>query len=255
MLTLTSFWNPVLTLGFAIAIDVLVVTLSRFHDREISIKSWVLPLALTHSVFPAIGYGIFWSAGVAWPQGKMIIGVLGFLLVAAVVYEIFMESLGKEIRYSLSHFLSHLFGVDKLQVRRWAIVLSVSWDALLCAPALIPLAQSGNWTLGMTILSFCSFGIIVVFVGVVALFGAWLFRRIHFSNTNLLTQLNLGGTFLGLSVLSGFGAMSLWSAFSDKSDLYVSIVSTAFMFTVFFTIKWQELSFHALEEAIENVAD
>jgi hypothetical protein len=255
MLTLTSFWNPVLTLGFAIAIDVFIVTLSRFHDREISIKSWILPLALTHTVFPAISYSIFWSAGEALPQGKMVIGIIGFALVTAVVYEIFMEAIGKEIRYSLSHFLSHLFRASKIKVRRWAIVLSVSWDALLCAPALIPLALSGEWTLGMTILAFCSFGLIVGFVGLISLLGAWLFRRIHFSNTNLLTQLNLGGTFFELSVIQGFGAMLLWSAFSDKSDLYVSIVSTAFMFTVFFIIKWQELSFHALEEAIENVAD
>jgi len=82
-----------------------------------------------------------------------------------------------------------------------------------------------------------------------------MFRRIHFSNTNLLTQLNLGGTFFELSIIGGFGAMSLWTAFSDESDLYISIISTAFILLVLFIIKWQELSLYALQEATENIVD
>ena len=83
------------------------------------------------------------------------------LLVSALVYEILFEALGKEPKYTLSHLFSKLLRVGKMKTRHLAIILSVSWDALLFGPVVIAQVKSGDWTNDMIILAFCLFGIIV----------------------------------------------------------------------------------------------
>lgn len=55
----TSFLIPSILMGFGIAMDVFIATISKFQDKNLSWKTWTLPVTATHVLFPAFGYYLF----------------------------------------------------------------------------------------------------------------------------------------------------------------------------------------------------
>lgn len=255
MFDLQGYFIPVSVFGAGIAVDVAITTISRFKNKKLTFVNWALFLAATHTLFPAFSYSLFWGTATISPKLYSLLGILGFLFISAVVYEIVCEALGTEPRFSLTDKLSHFFGVDRNKTRHFAIVLSVSWDALLCGPALLPMARSNDWSVTMMFFAFLIFGSVVALTGSVFLHLAKRLRERNFSDVVELATFNLAGTFFELSVICGFGLNSLWSAFSSNNNVYWSIGFAAyFMFTVFIAhapTLWQTAS----DEATESIED
>ncbi|KXJ99803.1 MAG: hypothetical protein UZ19_OD1000301 [Parcubacteria bacterium OLB19] len=221
-------------MGFGIAIDVTIATLSKFRDNDLSLKTWTVPITITHVVFPAIGYYFFWGMGVWLPSLQMILGIIGFLLVALFIYEVMCESMGTEPVFGISSFIAKFFGLEEDDSRRFVAILAVSWDALWSGPAKSAQADAGNWTNNEVFLSFFVAGLAVAIIAQVALGIAFLLRKVKFHNPESLARFNFWGKFVELSVIGGFGVLSLWHGLIDGGNLYISIIiASAIMFLVF----------------------
>ena len=210
MYDFANYWIPVLFLGTGLALDGGIATISRFHNEKLSFRNWSLALAFTHSAFPAFSYFLFWGAATTFTFSYLheSLGVIGFLFIAAVVYEILCEALGTDPRFSVSDGLSHLFRVDKSASKHFALVLSVSWDALMSGQVL--LAEAANWTLAMMIAAFLIFGGFIAFGCTATLIVAKKLRDRDFSDVNKLAKFNLIGTLCEISIIGGFGINALW---------------------------------------------
>ena len=90
-LTLVASWllgfdvaSPSILMGVGIAIDVMLATISKFRDDDLSFKNWTLPIMATHIGFPAVGYYGFWGATQAWPWLGPTFGIIGAVFVVLI---------------------------------------------------------------------------------------------------------------------------------------------------------------------------
>lgn len=250
---ISNFWIPCILMGFGIAIDVTIATLSKFRDTELSLKTWTVPITVTHVVFPAIGYYFFWGMGVWLPTLQMILGITGFLLVALFLYEVLCESMGKEPVFGISSFIAKSFGLEEEDSRRFIAILAVSWDALWSGPAKASQADAENWTNNEVFLSFFIAGITVAVIAQIALVSAYWLRKIHFHNPERLASFNFWGKYTELSVIGGFGILSLWHGVFGGGNLYISIAITfAIMLYIFLRFR-EDIMNNEIEEAEEAV--
>ncbi|MCD5381049.1 MAG: hypothetical protein LR008_00555 [Candidatus Pacebacteria bacterium] len=239
MLSFTGFWLPCTIIGVSIAVDVLLATIVQFHNLNLSLKSWVIPITLTHAVFPIVGYFIFWQAG--QDASELIIfslGFIGFVFVSLLIYEIFCEHIDSKPKLSISHLLSHLIeyvcgllgykvDFDSHNAKGLVRVLAVSWDALWIGPAIASNAKVGDWSNLEVLLSFLVFAFIVALVAYATFgFATWL-REIKFHNEVKLARYLCFGIIAELSVIGGFGVLSLASGLHIDINLYESIVWSA----------------------------
>jgi len=196
---------------------------------------------------------LFWTIGKSYPSLQNWLGLLGALLIFLVVYEIVHEEMGKHPTVSISSALSHLLPTSKRSARHFVIVMSVSWDALLCAPALIPLAESGDWNTVQLGGAFLVFGLMAGVTAYTTLKVASQWRTQHFSNISKLVHYKLAGSFFALSVISGFGVMAFGTALGKEFNLLSSLmVSTSFMAFIFL-LNQETLRQQALLEATEAI--
>jgi hypothetical protein len=252
---LSNFWIPCILMGFGIAIDVTIATLSKFRDKELSLRTWTIPITLTHVIFPAIGYYFFWGMGVWIPALQAILGIVGFLLVTLFLYEVLCESMGKEPIFGISEFVAKFFGLEENDSRRFIAILAVSWDALWSGPAKAAQADAGNWTNDEVFLSFFVAGLTVAIIAQLALAGAYWFRKIKFHNQNKLANFNFWGKYTEISVIGGFGILSLWHGLFGGGNLYISIVIAFSLMWFIFSRFYKELMDNELIEAEEAVAE
>ena len=56
-----------------------------------------------------------------------------------------------------------------------------------------------------------------------------------------------------LSVIGGFGILSLWAGWSQAANLYISIGIAAILLAWFFTSHWSEIYTNEYEEAKEMI--
>ena len=245
-------------MGVGIAIDVSIATTARFRDEQLSWKTWTVPISITHITFPAIGYYLFWGAAKVAPAAETILGIAGFLLVLLFLYEVISESSGRTPLFGISSFISEVFkdfSLKKDDSRRFVAILAVSWDALWSGPAKAAQAAAGNWSDLEVFISFFVAGGTVAVIAQLALIAAYLLRKIRFKDVNKMVYFNLGGKLLELSVIGGFGILSLWQGISDDGNLYSSIIIAGTMLTIVFLYNFVDLREHERQSAEEAIGD
>ena len=96
-------------------------------------------------------------------------------------------------------------------------------------------------------------GITVAIIAQIALFAAYQLRKIKFSDPVKLANFNFWGKGIELSVIGGFGLLSLWHGFSGNGNLYVSILVAAVIINFIFLKFREELMENELAESEEAV--
>ena len=236
----THFWVPCVLMGFGIAIDVILATISQFRNKALSAKSWSLPITGTHILFPAIGYYGFWAIHKSYPAAGFALGLTGFILVALLVYEVFCEAADIEPKFALSQWFSKRAGLKPDDARAVIAVLAVSWDALWSGPSIS--AQTANWSTSEVMWSFLVAGLVVFVIAQCSLLVALKLRTMQFHNVTAMGRFIFWGKYAGLSVIGGFGVLSLWSGITHAGNIYVSILIAAFVLSVFFLRYKKEIS-------------
>jgi hypothetical protein len=236
-----TFLIPSILMGIGVAIDVALATLAKFQDDSLSWRNWTFPVTFTHVLFPAFGYFLFWFLDGAFPLAHSALGIIGFLLVFLFLYEVIMESLGKEASFGLSAWISKSIGLSPTDARTFVAILAVSWDALWSGPAKAAQASAGNWNGIEVILSFIIAGVVVATVAETSLALATRLRRKQYKNRAQLALYSIIGKYFELSVIGGFGVLSLWNGFSTDSSLYITILISALLLLIIFSINFKTL--------------
>ena len=248
-----SFLIPSILMGLGVAIDVFIATVVKFKDESLSWKSWTLPVTITHIAFPAIGYFLFYNLATAFPYAQTILGIIGFVLVTLFVYEVVCEASGLTPVFGISKTIGSIFNFGETEAKLFLAVLAVSWDALWSGPAKAAQATAGNWNDYQVVLSFAIAGLVVALMAELALTISKRLRRKEFSNPYTLARSNIIGKYFELSVIGGFGVLSLWQAFNSEATLYQSISIAALILIVVFVLLRKPLKQTQLEEAREAI--
>lgn len=252
-LGVTGFLIPSILMGIGVAIDVFIATLVKYRDRDLSWKTWTIPVVITHVSFPAFGYFMFWSLSASMPVAQAVLGVIGFVLVSLFIYEVICESADITPVFGISSFIGKLFGFKEDDSRLFITVLVVSWDALWSGPAKAAQASAGGWTTSEVILSFVLAGLVVAVIAELALFLAYFLRKQNFKNPISMTRFNILGKYIELSVIGGFGVLSIWNGFSNSANLYHSIIISASILLIVFIMILQPLWKSQIREARQAV--
>ena len=215
-------------MGLGIGFDVVLATLSRL--KHISGKNswlWIQRISFTHVFFPMIGYYFFVGLFRSFPVLRIALGIIAFALVVMFLVDIVKRWMSEE-------------SADQNNVPfAWAVVLSVSWDALFSGPA--KSAQAIGWSSNEVLLSFVISGVVVTSLAIMAVGLAYWIRHII---TNLLsstfhrlTLLHLAMMFLEFVILAYFGILALlrYTFMSEMVSLRVALISLlsgAFLFAI-----------------------
>ncbi len=244
-----SFLIPSMLMGLGVAIDVFIATVVKFKDESLSWKSWTLPVTITHIAFPAIGYFLFYNLASTFPYAQTILGLIGFVLVALFVYEVMCEATGFTPVFGISETIGSIFNFGETEAKLFLAVLAVSWDALWSGPAKAAQATAGNWNDYQVVLSFAIAGLVVALMAELALTISKRLRRKQFNNPYTLARHNIIGKYFELSVIGGFGVLSLWQTFNSEATLYQSVSIAALLLIVIFVLLQKPLKQTQLEEA------
>ncbi len=242
-------------MGVGIAIDVTIATTAKFRDTELSWKTWTVPITLTHVCFPAIGYYLFWGVGQVFPQAELALGIVGFALVALFLYEVICESAGYKPIFGISDFVSKMFGLEEDDSRRFIAILAVSWDALWSGPAKAAQATAGSWSDEEVFISFFVAGLTVAIIAQLALGIAFLLRKVQFRDALNMGRFNLVAKWFELSVIGGFGVLSLQQGLFGNGSLYSSIAIASIVLFVLFVCFLNGLLENEIADAREAVED
>ena len=248
-----SLLLPAAALGTGLAIDVSIATIARYRDTSLSLFNWTLPIAAYHVAFQAIGFLIFWEFLKEYPYLGPVFGTFGFLLVLALVYEILCKIRGVKACLSISWVLTTAFNINETSSRRLIVHIAVSLDALVSGPATSMVAKTMSFTTTDAFVLFVLAGVVVAFITQGALLVSIRLARIQFSSTGILAYWFTIGTFVELSVIGGFGILSLWAGVSQAANLFVSIGVASFLLTCFFIAHWSDIYTHEYEEAKEMI--
>lgn len=251
---IANYLLPCILMGVGIAIDVTIATLARFRDTSLALKTWTVPITGTHVLFPAAGYYWFWGLAEVFPALHLLLGVAGFTLVALFAYEVICESVGANPFWGISDSISRFFGLEKGDSRRFIAILAVSWDALWSGPAKAAQAAAGHWTTNEVFASFFIAGATVAAIAQLALLVAFWLRRVKFADPVAMARFNFWAKLAELSVIGGFGVLSLWQGLLGDADLYWSIAIAFALLAVVFFIFREELMRNELSEATEAIA-
>ncbi len=244
-----SFLIPSMLMGLGVAIDVFIATVVKFKDESLSWKSWTLPVTITHIAFPAIGYFLFYNLATTFPYAQTILGTIGFVLVALFVYEVVCEATGFTPVFGISETIGSIFNFGETEAKLFLAVLAVSWDALWSGPAKAAQATAGNWNDYQVVLSFAIAGLVVALMAELALTISKRLRHKQFDNPYTLARSNIIGKYFELSVIGGFGVLSLWQTFNSEATLYQSVSIAALLLIVVFVLLQKPLKQTQLEEA------
>ena len=248
-----------LLMGAGIAIDVVITTVTRFHRPNMTFKSWVIPITCTHMLFPAFGYFVFWEAGNRYPILSPILGLIGFIFIASLIYEVVCESIGEIPKFAPTKFFSEgldkAFGMKEHDTRNMFAILAVSWDALWSGPALAASAANGDWSLRLVITSIILVGLFVFCITYSSLRVADMLRNKNFANYRALAYFIFWGTYAELSVIGGFGILSLWNGVYGEGNMWESIAVSAVLMAVIFFIFYRKMMESELVAAKEAISD
>lgn len=238
-------------MGIGIALDVALATVSKFQDQELSFRNWTLPISLTHIGFPAIGFVLTWIATEYFPWLRPALGTLGFVLVAAFVYEVLCESIGKKPVWGISASLSQAIDFAPDDTRRIIAILAVSWDALWSGPAIA--SPTAAWTTMEVCGSFLIAGTVVAAIAQASLLTALWLRSRRFDDVQRMATWIVCGKNVELSVIGGFGVLSLLVGYSLTSNLLIALLIATLIITSTFRYFHIEAMEEAKKEAKEAV--
>ncbi|HMO77809.1 MAG TPA: hypothetical protein PKA42_00685 [Candidatus Paceibacterota bacterium] len=179
---------PSTLMGVGIAIDVMLATVSKFRDDDLSFRNWTLPIMATHIGFPAIGYYGFWGLSQAYPALNPILGIVGALFVLLFLYEVAGEWIGYEPKFGISESIGKLFGFEENDARRLVAIMAVSWDALWSGPAKAAQAVTGGWTDSEVGWSFIIAGLVVAIAAQMSLRLALWMRKVKFNDATKMAR-------------------------------------------------------------------
>ncbi len=222
----TAFWIPSALMGVGIAVDVSIATISRFHNSSQTWRNWTFPVTLTHIFLPAFGYYTWWLLGATAPMLLLPLGIIAAVIVTVFLYETFAEWSGTKAHIRLSPVTDRLFS-ESSGSYGWVAIMAVSMDALWSGPAKASVAEASSWTGYEVFWSFFVAGVVVAIVAQVSLLIANQLRRLNFSNEKHLAIWCIIGKWLEVSVIGGFGVLSLWMALSPwigSGNLAISIL-------------------------------
>ena len=243
-------------MGIGIAIDVMLATVAKFRDSDLSLRNWTLPIAVTHIVFPALGYYGFWLLGQAFLWLSPILGVVGGALVSLFIYEIVASWIGHRPIFAISAWFGDLCGLKEGDARRIMAIMAVSWDALWSGPAKAAQATAGDWT-GLEVgWSFAVAGVVVAIAAQLSLGLALWLREQSFEDVRRMADLMLLGMFAEVAVIGGFGVLSFLQGTGISGSIYHAVFAAAvimgFVFLGFFG-RIREFAIGEAEEAIGGV--
>ncbi len=219
-------------MGLGIGLDVILGTFSRTKYLDKTNRwLWIRRIAFTHIAFPMMGYYGFIQLFYLFPSIRMVLGLVAFVLILIFLFDIIKGWLSKDENKS-----------DETNPFSWAVVLTVSWDALFSGPA--KSAQALNWNQTEVFLSFFLSGLVVTFLAIVAVQVSFVIQRLAAkliaTSIDSLVYAQLFMMFAEFAIFTYFGLLALirYSFHSDFSALYISAISVVFSFLVFlFTIK------------------
>lgn len=255
----TQFVVPSVLMGLGIAVDVAIATISRFRDGSMGFLNWTLPVSLAHIVLPAIGYYGWWFLGQQFHELALILGLLAFGMITVFIYEAVCEWIDVLPKISLDPVTNWSFKHFGLESKgRVIMVLAVSMDALWSGPAKASQAESGQWTPFEVFVSFFFAGAVVALVSQLALLIAFALRGVSFNNTKRLALCLVFGKYMEVTILFGFGLLSLWNAFASwigLGTLYQCIVVSALFMFMVWLVFWPRLVREQLVELESVKAD
>lgn len=221
-----DFWMTSVLFGAGLAIDIAIVTIASFRDRGMNFINWTLPLVITHVWFPSVGIFLFWYLGDEQTI-KIILGILGFSFIFVFLFLEFKELIATK--------RSAVFYEIKPNLERNAMILAVSWDALLSGPSYSTQAIAKGWSNLEISSSVVVFGIIILIASTLALRIARKLNELEFVNLDKFTNFTFLAELAKFTVIGSFGVFSLQQAFGEGS-LYLSLVITAILFFALFLI-------------------
>lgn len=219
-------------MGLGIGLDVVLGTLSRTKYLDKTNRwLWIRRIAFTHIAFPMIGYYGFIELFYLFPSIRVVLGLVAFILILIFLFDIIKSWLSEDDDKS-----------DETSPFSWAVVLTVSWDALFSGPA--KSAQALNWNQTEVFLSFFLSGLVVTFLAIIAVQIAFVIQRLAAkliaTSIDSLVYAQLFMMFAEFAIFTYFGLLALirYSFHSEFSALYIAVISIAFSFLVFLlTIK------------------
>lgn len=213
-------------MGLGIGFDVVLATLSRLrHISGSNSWLWVKRISFTHVLFPMVGYYFFVGLFRSFPLLHTALGIIAFTLVTGFLFDI------------MRGWLSEGTGEQDNEPFAWAVVLSVSWDALFSGPA--KSAQAIGWSSGEVILSFVISGAVVTTLAIIAVGMAYAIRhaitKMLSSTLHRLTVLNLALMFFEFVILSYFGILALvrYTLVSEMPFIRIAAISFLAGFCLF----------------------
>jgi hypothetical protein len=261
LLTLAAAWLlgfnvafPSILMGVGIAIDVMLATISKFRDDDLSFKNWTFPIMATHIGFPAVGYYGFWGATQAWPWLGPTFGIIGAVFVVLFIYEVFSDWIGHEPVFGISATVGKRFGFEEDDARRGVAIMAVSWDALWSGPAKAAQATTGGWTDFEVACSFVIAGLVVAAAAQMSLKLALRLRRQKFDNASKMSNYSVFGMFAETSVIGGFGVLSLSQGLGVSDNIYHAIGIAALVMGTLFLLFFKNIRASTLGEADEAIA-
>ena len=236
-------------MGVGIAIDVMLATIAKFGDDDLSFRNWTLPIMATHIGFPALGYYGFWGATQAWPWLGPTFGIIGAVFVVLFIYEVFSAWIGHKPIFGISASIGRLFGFEEDDARRMVAIMAVSWDALWSGPAKAAQANAGGWTDWEVGFSFLIAGLVVATAAQLSLNIAMRLRRQKFDDVAKMSRYSMFGMFAETSVIGGFGVLSLSQGLGISDNIYQSIGVAAAVMGILFLLFFKRIREHTLDEA------
>lgn len=240
-------------MGLGIAIDVMLATVAKFRDSDLSFKNWTLPIMATHIGLPAIGYYGFWGLSQAFPLLSPALGILGALFVLLFLYEVVGDWVGYEPKFGISKWFGGLFGFKEGDARRIVAIMAVSWDALWSGPAKAAQAVTGGWTDSEVGWSFLIAGLVVATAAQLSLNIAMRLRRQRFNDAVKMTRVSMAGMYAETSVIGGFGVLSFLQGMGISDDIYHSIGIAAVIMGLVFLVFYRRIHSNTLAESNKSI--
>ncbi len=195
-----------IVMGLGIGADVGIATVLQAGQLQQVRKAcfWLVGVTLTHTLFPMFGYLLTYFSVQNMPILTPIIGLLAFSLIAYFLRQEYINI--KQQREETASERSD--STSTHSILSWALILTVSWDALWSGPA--KSAQVIGWSEWLIWSSFILVGMVVALCG---LLGLYVGRKIHSakrrSKTFSSAKSFLLGQWLQYSVIAYFALLAL----------------------------------------------
>ena len=257
-----NYWLPCILMGAGIALDVLLATIAQFNDERLNFRNWTLPVTITHIIFPATGYYLFYLGSGSGSIALSMLGLIGAFVLGLYLYELICEWIDKRpffaIASSTLNYVERLLKINAEDVmdknnrqellsnrERVILILAVSWDALFSGPAKSAQADAGQWTQSEVIYSFIIAGLVVAVVAQIAMaLKSKLAKDTSGKGRASLIARTVLGRYLEVTIIGAFGMMSLWNAghwFWGHPSLWICLIFSGYSFGVLFYLFKDEI--------------